>query len=196
VSRKGNDRAMDPYRTLGVPRGCTREEVKEAFLARVPSAHPDRGGDHLAFIHLRAAYEQILADLDRLPRPELGTHWPAQATREDGIPMPVASTRKAYIAWLQRMSAEAVRRGPGRRRKWVRLLALTSRLLGITFLLDLIFFWPVAGLLSVASSILELEDYAHRAGWHSETMEGVFVAMVALVSLLSACWIVWKYDSG
>jgi len=73
---------MDPYRILGVARGCTREEVKEAFRAKVPSAHPDRGGEDLTFIQLRAAYEQILAELDRRPRPN--TNWPARVPRDDG----------------------------------------------------------------------------------------------------------------
>jgi hypothetical protein len=180
---------MDPYHTLGLPRGCSSEEVREAFRARVPSAHPDRGGDQLTFIHLRAACEQILADLDRFPRPEPGTHRPAQATREGGNPAPVASTKKAYIAWLQRMSAEAVRRNPRRRWKWVRRL-------GVIYVLCLIICVPAAGLLSFAVSILELEEYAHRAGWHSQTRDSIFNAIVALVSLLSACWIVWNYDSG
>jgi hypothetical protein len=189
VSRKGNDRVMDPYRTLGVPRGCTREEVKEAFRARVPSAHPDRGGDHLTFIHLRAAYEQIMADLDRRPGPESGAHRPMQSTRDNGFTKPVASTKKDYIAWLRRLSAEAVRRDPRRRWKWVQLL-------GFIFLLYSIICVPVAGLLSIAVSILELEDYAHRVGWDSQRMQGSFVVVVALVSLLSACWIAWKYESG
>jgi hypothetical protein len=54
---------MDPYRTLGVDRGCTRDDVKAAFRAKVRLAHPDRGGDELAFINFCAAYKQILQDL-------------------------------------------------------------------------------------------------------------------------------------
>jgi DnaJ domain len=54
---------MDPYRTLGVARGCTREEVKAAFRAKVRLAHPDRGGDEQAFINFCAAYKQLLKDL-------------------------------------------------------------------------------------------------------------------------------------
>jgi hypothetical protein len=68
--------------------------------------------------------------------------------------------------------------------------------LGVIFILYLIICVPVAGVLSVAVSILELEEYAHRAGWHSQVLDGIFIAIVALVSLLSACWIVWNYDSG
>jgi curved DNA-binding protein CbpA len=61
---------MGPYEILGVPRDCTRAEAKEAFRARVRRAHPDRGGDVPAFIRLRTAYEQILAELERNPEPK------------------------------------------------------------------------------------------------------------------------------
>jgi hypothetical protein len=60
---------MDPYQTLGLRKGCTREEVKEAFRARVWRAHPDRGGDEQPFIELCAAYKQILGELGRGPAP-------------------------------------------------------------------------------------------------------------------------------
>lgn len=56
---------IDPYRTLGVERGCTHEEVREAFRARVMAVHPDRGGEELRFVQLRAAYEEIVGHLDR-----------------------------------------------------------------------------------------------------------------------------------
>jgi curved DNA-binding protein CbpA len=54
---------MDPYRVLGVPRSCTRAEVKEAFRARAWDAHPDRGGAEEDFIRLSTAYNQIIAEL-------------------------------------------------------------------------------------------------------------------------------------
>ena len=47
---------MDPYRILGVPRGCTREEAKAAFRVGVQLAHPDHGGEDVNFIKLRTAY--------------------------------------------------------------------------------------------------------------------------------------------
>jgi hypothetical protein len=66
-----NGRSMDPYEILGVPRGCTREEARVAFRARVLRDHPDRGGEDQAFIRLRNAYDRVVADLDRAdaPRP-------------------------------------------------------------------------------------------------------------------------------
>jgi hypothetical protein len=59
---------MDPYQILGIPRDCTRDEVKDAFRARSWQAHPDRGGDAASFVRLCQAYKTILADLDRFPR--------------------------------------------------------------------------------------------------------------------------------
>src|SRR5262249_54905745 len=84
-------RAMDPYRILRVERGCTREEVKEAFRAKVVCAHPDRGGEQLTFVQLRAAYEQILRELDRRPRAQ-ATHV-VQPPRDAGTAKPVDPIR-------------------------------------------------------------------------------------------------------
>jgi hypothetical protein len=56
---------MDPYLTLGVPRGCTRQEAKDAFRAGAWRAHPDRGGDERTFIRLYAAYKRILRELEQ-----------------------------------------------------------------------------------------------------------------------------------
>jgi hypothetical protein len=129
LSRKGNDRAMDPYRTLGVPIGCTRAEVKEAFRARVLFAHPDHGGEDSTFIQLRAAYMQIMEELDRRPTPRPDTNRPSRISPEDGATKPLDPTRvldlglhnehaqkspdprvtwEAQIAWVDRVSARAV----------------------------------------------------------------------------------------
>jgi hypothetical protein len=86
---------MDPYRILGVPRGCTREEVKEAFRVKVQRAHPDRGGEDLSFIQLRAAYERILAEIDRRRGPTVPT--PGQAPRNRRPPKPPDPSRDADL---------------------------------------------------------------------------------------------------
>lgn len=46
--------------TLGLIPPCTVEDVKQAYLERSKSAHPDRGGDAGAFVQLHKAYEQAL----------------------------------------------------------------------------------------------------------------------------------------
>jgi hypothetical protein len=81
--------AMDPYHTLGVPRRCTREEVKEAFRARAWRAHPDRGGEESSFIQFCTAYKQILEDLDRNPGSSaLKPAWTPRAERAPKPPDP------------------------------------------------------------------------------------------------------------
>jgi DnaJ domain len=68
---------MDPYRTLDIQRGCTRQEAKEAFRAKAMHLHPDRGGDEKAFILLDSAYRLILRELDLGPNNITGS--PARA---------------------------------------------------------------------------------------------------------------------
>jgi hypothetical protein len=90
---------MDPYQILGVPRDCTRQRVKEAFRARARIAHPDRGGDIPAFIQLRKAYEQILADLDRSPSSIKGV--PSGAARRDSAPGPPGPPPVPDFEWIE-----------------------------------------------------------------------------------------------
>ena len=208
---------MDPYRTLGVPRGCSREAVKEAFRAKVPLAHPDRGGEDVTFIELRAAYERILRELDRRPRPrpdidrrarprceEVATKplatsrdliplehdEPSDEKRTPDFPDPVIA-RKDYISWIQRVSSAGARRRKRRSRwKW-------ARNLGMTFLLYMIFWYPVAGLWYIVVGTLGLESAARRAWWDPtlrETLNSVWVAVVTVLPLLAACRVMWKYD--
>jgi hypothetical protein len=56
---------MDPYQILGLPRGCTRDEVEDAFRIAVWHVRPDRGGEDDPFIELSTAYKRILEELDR-----------------------------------------------------------------------------------------------------------------------------------
>jgi DnaJ-like protein len=77
---------MDPYHTLGVRRGCTRDEVKEAFRAMAWRAHPDRGGEELSFIRLCTAYKQILKEVERSP--SSGTRKPSRVPRNRRPPKP------------------------------------------------------------------------------------------------------------
>jgi hypothetical protein len=56
---------MDPYQILGLSRGCTRDDVENAFRIGVWRARPDRGGADDPYIRLSAAYRRILEELDR-----------------------------------------------------------------------------------------------------------------------------------
>ena len=57
----------DPYYTLGIKRGCSRDEVIAAFRAKAWHAHPDRGGDEQSFIVLCSAYKLILKEIRKRP---------------------------------------------------------------------------------------------------------------------------------
>lgn len=101
---------MDPYVTLGVPKGCTRDEVGEAFRTLVRHAHPDRGGEDRSFVHLRAAYEQILEEVDRRAVPIEGgpgvlprDHRPRESTDP-------RVARSTYLAWLDHAATKSRRR--------------------------------------------------------------------------------------
>ena len=78
---------LDPYRTLGVARGCSREDVVAAFREKVWLAHPDRGGSEHAFIELCAAYQTILKEV-RLSKRGRRPARAARGARPPGRPAP------------------------------------------------------------------------------------------------------------
>lgn len=111
----------DPYTILGVARGCTPEEAREAYRAGVRTTHPDHGGDGAAFIRLCAAYRQVVAELEHpaeeSPGPPLSGS--GLGTASAFAPRP---DRKAYVAWVREHARNSSRRKPrshsrGRRRR-------------------------------------------------------------------------------
>ncbi len=53
----------NPYKTLGVERGATEAEIKQAYFALVREHSPER--DPEGFKRIRAAYEKLRAGSDR-----------------------------------------------------------------------------------------------------------------------------------
>ena len=49
----------DYYKTLGVPRTATADEIKKAFRKLARKHHPDAGGDEAKFKELNEAYEVL-----------------------------------------------------------------------------------------------------------------------------------------
>ena len=88
---------MDPYHTLGVLRGCTRQQAKDAFRARAWHAHPDRGGDDLAFIQIHTAYKQILKELDRIGTDTAGRPVRTPVTRPPTSPTDPSWDREVIV---------------------------------------------------------------------------------------------------
>jgi len=202
---------MDPYRILGVPKGCTHDEVREAFRARALAAHPDRGGAELSFIQLRAAYEEIVAELERRAPARVaprrveaapghgGRSRPLVLTTDvhragtgdaEGIyyiedpPDPLA-TREQYLAWLDRMSSSAERRNPGRRYR-------SARWIGAAFLLWVILTIPVALIGSFVAELPEVVTMTERGGPPADALRTLF-GLAFLAAPVSAVWLAWKY---
>ena len=51
---------MNPYKVLGVPRGASKEEIKNAFRREARKSHPDApGGSHEKFEEIHAAFDMI-----------------------------------------------------------------------------------------------------------------------------------------
>ncbi|MDB4947058.1 MAG: hypothetical protein JWP97_6592 [Labilithrix sp.] len=60
---------VDPYALLGVTSDATLDDVKLAFRKKALEHHPDRGGDSLAFIAMKRAYDGIVKRRERRRRP-------------------------------------------------------------------------------------------------------------------------------
>lgn len=55
---------MNPYEILGVPRDADLAQIRKAYRTRAKTAHPDMGGDPVAFDLLKSATE-LLMDPER-----------------------------------------------------------------------------------------------------------------------------------
>ncbi len=120
---------MDPYLTLGVPRGCSRQEVKEAFRVRAQYAHPDRGGEVLLFVQLHTAYEQILAELDREPGLDIGKPGPDSSEGHSSTMTRPGVADGPYESWLRHVAAQSSSRQSVWRSTQVRVVGMTIVLL-------------------------------------------------------------------
>ena len=60
MSSKADRSRPEFFATLGLIPPCTVEDVKQAYLERAKTAHPDAGGDVAQFVQLQKAYEQGL----------------------------------------------------------------------------------------------------------------------------------------
>src|SRR5688572_7590814 len=86
---------IDPYRTLGLARTATLDEVKRAYRKLAKANHPDAAGEAALprFLAIQAAYDQIAgngaagSDLRRSSQPR--RPWEADPNRSD-------ATRRAY----------------------------------------------------------------------------------------------------
>src|SRR4249919_3611531 len=87
---------QDPYRTLGLSRGASIEEIKRAYRRLAKIHHPDAAGEKNVprFLAIQAAYEQLAGGLEgrgagRRPASAPRKPWDADPDRSD-------ATRRAY----------------------------------------------------------------------------------------------------
>ncbi len=109
----------DPYSILGVARGCTPGEAREAYRAGVRATHPDHGGDGAAFIRLCAAYRQVVEELGQ-PAEYPGGPSHSGSASASASASASGPDRKAYVAWVRehaRNSSRRRSRSRGRRRR-------------------------------------------------------------------------------
>lgn len=63
----------DYYKTLGVPRNATADEIKKAYRKLARKHHPDAGGDEAKFKEINEAYEVLSDDKKRELYDQYGT---------------------------------------------------------------------------------------------------------------------------
>ena len=63
----------DYYKTLGVSKSATAEEIKKAFRKLARENHPDAGGDEEKFKEINEAYEVLSDDKKRQLYDQYGT---------------------------------------------------------------------------------------------------------------------------
>ena len=83
--------ADDPYRTLGLERGASLDEVKRAYRRLAKANHPDAAGEAALprFLAIQAAYDQIAGPDARTGRPAA-----AARRRRRGRPTPTGPARR------------------------------------------------------------------------------------------------------
>jgi DnaJ domain len=90
----------DPYRTLGLERGASLDDVKRAYRRLAKANHPDAAGESALprFLAIQAAYDQIAGPDARTRRPGVGgTGDPGAARRAwEADPNRAGATHRAY----------------------------------------------------------------------------------------------------
>jgi curved DNA-binding protein CbpA len=90
----------DPYRTLGLERGASLDDVKRAYRRLAKANHPDAAGESALprFLAIQAAYDQIAGPDARTRRPGAGGGAGGAAARRawEADPDRAGATHRAY----------------------------------------------------------------------------------------------------
>lgn len=102
----------DYYKTLGVPRNATADEIKKAYRKLARKHHPDAGGDEAKFKEINEAYEVLSDDEKRNLYDQYGT------ANQNQIPQNWAGAQggnpfggQGFGGWSDIL--ESIRRGEG-----------------------------------------------------------------------------------
>lgn len=106
----------DYYKTLGVPRTATADEIKKAFRKLARKHHPDAGGDEAKFKEINEAYEVLSDEKKRKLYDQYGTAsenqiphgWGGGSVNVDDI---FGNGGAGFGSWAEIL--ESIRRGEG-----------------------------------------------------------------------------------
>ena len=184
---------MDPYQILGISRACTLDEVKKAFRARAWLAHPDRGGENESFIRLCNAYEEILKERYRNPRP--GVHATPRAVRKGPVvESPDPNWSPGFV--LRNEAPGGVRHPRAPDPRWIPDLFISEDTPSVSRPRN-----PSDLGLARRTYVSWLRHVSAQAGrsrsvWKSDWMGrmGMTVIFGVMVGGLWGCWLAWSYD--
>ena len=116
-AQRSRDRSF--LHTLGLIPPCTVEDVKQAYLAKVKTAHPDVGGDPAEFRKLQEAYERATEWAKfRASRIQWLSNWVEKYVEQDALVAEIRTARRQGADRRRRLAAAIVRRRFfGRRRE-------------------------------------------------------------------------------
>ncbi len=104
------DHNLEFLAILGLTQPVTVEDVKQAYLEKAKSAHPDRGGDAAQFVRLQKAFEQATEYAQfKAGRMQWLTRWVEQYAEQEQFVQEV----KALGGTVKVSSAEALTRSIG-----------------------------------------------------------------------------------
>ena len=105
----------DPYKTLGLDRNASQDDIRRAYKKRAAKAHPDHGGDAEEFKRLAAAYA-TLGDEEKRRRFDAGG-FDFSSNQSQGFPAGGASDFGDAFRLFEEMFGAGFAGGPQQRRR-------------------------------------------------------------------------------
>ena len=109
----------DPYKTLGLDRNASQDDIRRAYKKRAAKAHPDHGGDAEEFKRLAAAYA-TLGDEEKRKRYDAGGF--DFSGNQQGFPAGGASDFGDAFRLFEEMFGAGFAGGPQQRRRRPRVV--------------------------------------------------------------------------